>query len=121
MTDAEKRLWCHLQRIPLADTHFRKQAPVGPYVADFVCHKAKLILEVDGSQHGLENGLRSDAARTAWLRMQGYRVLRFWNHEVTSQIDVVLDTIYAALYTAPSNGAGADTPTPNSSPQGEGE
>jgi very-short-patch-repair endonuclease len=121
MTDAEKRLWWHLQRIPLADTHFRKQAPVGPYVADFVCHKAKLIVEVDGSQHGLENGLRSDAARTAWLRLQGYRILRFWNHEVTSQIDVVLDTIYAALYTAPSNGAGADTPTPNPSPQGGGE
>jgi very-short-patch-repair endonuclease len=120
MTDAEKRLWCHLQRIPLADTHFRKQAPIGPYVADFVCHKAKLILEVDGSQHGLENGLRSDAARTAWLRMQGYRVLRFWNHEVTSQIDVVLDTIYAALYTAPSNGAGADTPTPAPPRKGEG-
>jgi len=121
MTDAERRLWWHLERIPLADTHFRKQASIGPYVADFVCHGAKLVLEVDGSQHGLLNGLESDAARSAWLRTQGYRVLRFWNHEVMNQIDVVLDTIYAALYTANSNGAGADTPTPNPSPQGGGE
>ncbi|MEE1610270.1 endonuclease domain-containing protein [Microvirga sp. CF3016] len=121
MTDAERRLWWHLKRVPLAATHFRKQAPVGPYVADFVCHSARLILEVDGSQHGFESGLQSDAARSAWLRMQGYKVLRFWNHEVMNEIDVVLDTIYAALYTAPSTGAGADTPTPNPSPQGGGE
>ncbi|WP_262296218.1 endonuclease domain-containing protein [Microvirga sesbaniae] len=121
MTDAERRLWWHLKRVPLAGTHFRKQAPIGPYVADFVCHSARLILEVDGSQHGSESGLRSDAARSAWLKMQGYQVLRFWNHDVMNQIDVVLDTIYAALYTASSNGAGADTPTPNPSPQGGGE
>ncbi len=123
MTEAEKRLWWHLERVPLANTHFRKQAPIGPYVADFVCHRAGLIIEVDGSQHGLEHGARSDAARTAWLSSQGYRVLRFWNHEVLSQIDVVLDTIHAALYTpcnesASLQGSGADTPTPDPSPQG---
>ncbi|KAB0264478.1 endonuclease domain-containing protein [Microvirga brassicacearum] len=126
MTEAEKCLWWHLDRVPLADTHFRKQAPVGPYIADFVCHRAGLIIEVDGSPHGLDEGMRADAERTAWLNSQGYRILRFWNHEVLSQIDVVLDTIHAALYTpsetsANPQGSGADTPTPGPSPQGGGE
>jgi very-short-patch-repair endonuclease len=121
MTEAETRLWRHLERVPVQGTHFRRQAAIGPYVADFACHGAKLVIEVDGSQHGLEQGMSADASRTAWLASQGYRVLRFWNHEVMTQIDVVLDTIHAALYTAYSNGAGADTPTPSPSPQGGGE
>ncbi|WP_245416112.1 endonuclease domain-containing protein [Microvirga sp. 17 mud 1-3] len=121
MTEAEKRLWWHLKRVPVESGHFRRQSPIGPYVADFVHHTARLIVEVDGSQHGFDQGLRSDAVRTEWLAAEGYRVLRFWNNEVMLQIDVVLDTIHAALYTASSNGAGAGTPTPSPSPQGGGE
>ncbi|MGO4574028.1 endonuclease domain-containing protein [Microvirga sp. 2TAF3] len=121
MTEAEKRLWWHLERVPVEKGHFRRLAAIGPYVVDFVCHSAGLVIEVDGFQHGFEEGLRADAARTAWLSSQGYQVLRFWNDEVMSQIDVVLDTIHAALYTASSNGAGAVTPTPSPSPQGGGE
>jgi very-short-patch-repair endonuclease len=121
MTEAEKRLWWHLDRVPVEGTHFRRQAAIGPYVVDFVCHGSKLVIEVDGSQHGLDQALQSDADRSAWLSSQGYRVLRFWNNEVLTQVDVVLDTIYAALYTTSPNGARADTPTPSPSPQGGGE
>jgi very-short-patch-repair endonuclease len=120
MTGGETRLWRRLERVPVEGTHFRRQAAIGPHVADFACHGAKLIIEVDGSQHGLEQGVRADASRTAWLASQGCRVLRFWSHEVMTQIDVVLDTIHAALYTAYSNGAGADTPTPAPPRKGEG-
>jgi very-short-patch-repair endonuclease len=121
MTEAEQRLWWYLETVPVEGSHFRRQAAIGPYVVDFVCHRSRLIIEVDGAQHGFEQGLRADVTRTAWLTSQEYRVLRFWNNEVLAQIDVVLDTIYAALYTASSNGAGADTPTPSPSPQGGGE
>ena len=121
LTGAEKLLWRHLGRVPVEQTHFRRQAAIGPYVVDFACHQARLVVEVDGAQHGFEPNRRRDAARTRWLESQGYRVLRFWNHEVIGGIDVVLDTIYAALYTAPPTGFGADTPTPGPSPQGGGE
>jgi len=111
MTPAEKRLWWHLDRVPVPGTHFRRQAPVGPYVVDFVCHTAKLVIEVDGAQHGFDQNAAADLTRTRWLEAQGYRVLRFWNGEVLHQIDVVLDTIHAALY-SPSFGGRAGTPTP---------
>ena len=121
MTPAERRLWWHLDRIPVEETHFRRQAPVGPYVVDFVCHRARLIIEVDGSQHGFDQNRRSDEVRTEWLEAEGSRVMRFWNHEVLGGIDVVLDTIYAALYMPVSTDHPADTPTPDPSPQGGGE
>jgi very-short-patch-repair endonuclease len=95
--------------------------PIGPYIADFVCHRAKLVIEVDGAQHGYPREAQADEARTRWLVSQGYQVLRFWNHEVFGQIEVVLDTIHAALYTASPAGVGAGTPTPSPSPQGGGE
>ena len=97
MTDAERRLWWYLERVPTPDTHFRRQAPIGPYVVDFVCHRMRLVIEVDGAGHGFADAARDDAKRTRWLTDQGYRVLRFWNQEVMNQIDMVLDTIHAAL------------------------
>ena len=121
MTEAEKRLWWHLGRVPVGASHFRRHAAIGPYVVHFVSHGARLIIEVDGAQHGTEAGLRADLVRTQWLESQGYRVLRFWNHEVMTQIEAVLDTIFASLYTASTIGVGADTPTPSPSPQGGGE
>ena len=77
----------------LPDAHFRHQVPLGPYYADFASHAARLIIEVDGSQHGEER----DAARTHFLEGEGYRVLRFWNNEVLGNLDGVLRTIAAAL------------------------
>ena len=96
-TSAEARLWQAIDRVPLLGTHFRRQAPIGPYVADFACLKHKLIVEVDGPSHTTEAGRQRDAARTRWLEAQGYRVLRFWNADVYNDLDAVLDTIFAAL------------------------
>jgi very-short-patch-repair endonuclease len=79
-------------------SHFRRQVPVGSYVADFACMAARLIVEVDGSQHGTGAGQARDQARTHWLAKEGYRVVRFWNNDITQNIEGVLETIHAALY-----------------------
>ncbi|MDM7978906.1 MAG: endonuclease domain-containing protein [Rhizobium sp.] len=96
-TDAERKLWRHLWRIPIDGSHFRRQVPIGPYFVDFACHQIGLVIELDGSQHAMDVGLIRDAARTAYLENQGYKVIRFWNAEVLTEIEAVLDTIYAAV------------------------
>jgi very-short-patch-repair endonuclease len=96
-TDAERKLWRQLWRIPIDGSHFRRQVPIGPYFADFACHQIGLIIELDGSQHATNEGLVRDQQRTAFLKAQGYRVLRFWNAEVLTEPDAVLDTIFAAV------------------------
>ncbi len=100
MTPAERKLWHALKAHRFQGLHVRRQVPMGPYVADFVCHGAKLLIEVDGSQHGFDQDIERDQARDAWFEAQGYRVLRFWNHDVLTGIDSVLDTIFATI---PSN------------------
>jgi len=97
MTDAERKLWWHLRQLPIAGTHFRRQATIGPYFADFACHERRLVIEVDGGGHAMPDQADSDARRTAFLNSRGYRVLRFWNHEVLNEIDAVLEAIHAAL------------------------
>jgi very-short-patch-repair endonuclease len=97
MTDAEQRLWVQLRAHRFADAHIRRQVPIGPYVVDFVCHHAKLIVELDGGQHGTADGARRDAQRTAWLEARGFRVFRFWNTDVLSNTDGVLHTIAQRL------------------------
>ncbi|WP_366663952.1 DUF559 domain-containing protein, partial [Mesorhizobium sp.] len=97
MTEEERRLWRHLWRIPVEGTHFRRQASVGGYYPDFISHRLKLIIEVDGFQHGFDGQQCHDAVRTRWFESQGYRVVRFWNHEIKNELDSVLDTIYAAV------------------------
>jgi very-short-patch-repair endonuclease len=82
-------------------------------VVDFCCLKQRLVIEVDGNQHGFDENVERDEVRTRKLEAQGYRVLRFTNREGMTSIDVVLDTIFAAL--------GPTPPTPNPSPQGGGE
>jgi hypothetical protein len=81
----------------MAGTHFRRQVPIGPYVADFACMAARLIIEVDGSHHG-DAGRARDEARTQWFVSQGYRVIRFWNNEISQRIEGVMKAIYAALH-----------------------
>lgn len=97
-TSAEQRLWQNLRRVPLLRTHFRRQTPIGPYVADFGCLRARLLIEVDGPSHTVDGAPERDLERTRWLEKEGYKVLRFWNQEVFDNVDGVLDTIYAALY-----------------------
>src|SRR5688572_25449963 len=83
LTEPERRLWWHLRRrLPLDGTHFRRQVPIGPYVTDFCCIGARLIVEVDGGQHTEDHALAYDHRRTAHLESQGFRVLRFMNVEV---------------------------------------
>ena len=97
-TEAEKRLWWHLRyRLPLNGTYFRRQVPLGPYFADFCCLALKIVVELDGDQHGQTSGLVYDEVRTRFLESQGFTVLRFWNHQVFREMDGVLDTIAAAL------------------------
>ncbi|MBK1850263.1 MULTISPECIES: endonuclease domain-containing protein [unclassified Marinobacter] len=94
MTDAEKLLWFHLRAYRLNGKRFRRQQPLGPYIVDFVHFGSRVIVEADGGQH---NDSESDQVRDAWLRSQGFTVLRFWNHEILKQIDVVLSVIYEEL------------------------
>ena len=94
MTDAEKLLWRHLRAHRLAGQKFRRQQPMGMYVVDFVHFGAGLIVEADGSQYSTST---HDAQRDAWLREQGFRVLRFWNNEILLNIEQVLAVIFEAM------------------------
>ncbi len=92
-TEAEHRLWQLLRAKRLAGWKFRRQPPVGAFRPDFVCHAAKLIIEADGGQHGEDR----DGARDAWLRSEGFRILRFWNSDIFNNEEGVLKTIVSAL------------------------
>ena len=110
-TDAEALLWHHLRDRRMANQKFRRQRPIGPYFADFACLEAKLIVELDGGQH--TEAVAYDENRTRFIEAQGYRVLRFWNREVLTQIDAVRERILQALQ--------EDSPHPSPLPQaGEG-
>jgi very-short-patch-repair endonuclease len=100
-TPAERKLWSALRLIGVPQGHFRRQAPIGPYIADFAHHGLRIVVELDGEQHGYAGGLRRDAKRTAYLAAAGYRVLRFWNHEVIENLDGVVETVLAALVDRP--------------------
>ena len=98
MTPAERKLWNALrQRLYINKTHFRRQVRLGTFIADFCCHGSKLIVEVDGNQHGFDSRRDHDARRSRFLEAKGFRVLRFSNETVFKEIDSVLDTIAAAF------------------------
>ncbi len=109
-TDAEIRLWSYLRRKQLDGFRFRRQQPIGPYIVDFFCPAAKLIIEVDGGQHAVRE--KADASRTRWLEERGYRVVRFWNNEVLANTDGVIWAIleawraYPPPYPPPQGGGG---------------
>jgi very-short-patch-repair endonuclease len=103
--NAERKLWYKLREFNRHGFQFRQQAPIGPYIADFCDHSAKLIIEVDGAQHGEPNGLAVDKRRTRWLESQGYRVLRFWNRDVLTNVDGVEVAILLAVGLLTENGA----------------
>ena len=95
MTDAEQRLWRFLRRKQMSDFKFRRQHPFGDYIIDFVCLEVMLAVEVDGGQHNAQQA--EDTARTEYLKRAGFRVLRFWNNEVLSEINSVTAVIWRAL------------------------
>ncbi|WP_460034923.1 endonuclease domain-containing protein [Methylothermus subterraneus] len=88
MTDAERVLWRHLRAKRFWGVQFRRQAPLGPYIVDFLSHNPKLVIEVDGSQH--QDRQREDEMRDAWLQERGFKVLRFWNDQVLDETEAVL-------------------------------
>ena len=92
-TEAERQFWAMLRDRRFSAFKFRRQVPVGRFIADFLCYSARLIVEADGGQHG-DNDY--DARRTIWLNAQGFRVLRFWNHEILMQRREVMDRLYLA-------------------------
>jgi very-short-patch-repair endonuclease len=117
MGEAEKKLWFHLRRRKLAGYRFRRQVPIGSYIADFACLSARFIVEVDGAQHSEPPNEETDKQRTEWLETRGYRVLRFWNSQVLAEIDCVTETIFNALDAVPVR----VTPHPDPPPAGEGD
>ena len=113
-TDAERKLWQLLRSRQLNEAKFRRQQPIGPYIADFVCQEARLIVEADGGQHS-DSG--HDRRRTEFLNSAGYRVLRFWNHNILGNADGVLHIISGALTTPHPAPASPESP---STTRGEG-
>ncbi|WP_428409595.1 endonuclease domain-containing protein [Hyphococcus sp.] len=96
MPEAERRLWTRLRNKQLGGFRFRRQHTVGPYIADFACVDAMLIIECDGEQHGFDEFRAHDAKRDAFLQNEGWLVLRFWNSEIHDNMDGVLETILDA-------------------------
>ena len=90
-TDAERLLWRHLQSKQLEGFKFRRQAPIGKYIVDFVSFERKLIVEVDGGQHAVE--IEKDQERENWLFTQGFNTVKFWNNEVLQNLEGVLEAI----------------------------
>jgi very-short-patch-repair endonuclease len=93
-TDAERRLWYHLRRRQLSRARFRRQVPIGPFIADFASLGCSLIVEVDGGQH---RGSAKDVSRDRYLKARGFRVLRFWDSDVLLQTDAVLEVILRSV------------------------
>jgi very-short-patch-repair endonuclease len=96
-TDAERILWSELRDHRLNGAGFRRQVPIGNYVADFICHAARLVIELDGGQHFSDQSEAADAARSAVIETKGFQVLRFGNHDVMTNRAGVLETIAAAV------------------------
>ena len=94
MTKPERHLW-RVLREALPEWHWRKQVPLGPYFADFASHSAKLIVELDGGQHATAKDY--DAKRTSFLEAEGFRIIRFWNNDVLSNANGVLQRIASEL------------------------
>ncbi len=116
-TDAERILWSRLRDRRLNGLKFKRQAPIDRYIADFCCADARLIVELDGGHHPANE--EADAKRTAVLDACGYLVLRYWNNDVTKNLDGVLEDIVATLSRAPSLTIPPSAPHPGPLPSGE--
>jgi very-short-patch-repair endonuclease len=97
MTGPEARLWNALRELRQIGHHFRRQVPMGPFIVDFACHRAKLVIEVDGDTHFVGSASARDAARDAFVRSQGYSVMRVTNDDVMRNLDGVLAAIMGKL------------------------
>ena len=116
ITNAERKLWYALRDRRFAGYKFRRQVPVGPYIADFLCYQARLVIEVDGGQHA---DSARDARRDRWFAQNGFRVLRFWNNEVLQNLEGVWTLIFEAVEQATPHPARAARGHPSPA-RGEG-
>ncbi|MBG0812171.1 endonuclease domain-containing protein [Methylosinus sp. H3A] len=98
LTDAERKLWYALRAHRLAGLSFRRQAPCGPFIADFLCAEAWLVVEVDGATHSTEEEIAYDRRRDEWFAANGYRLLRVTNSEIYRSLDGVCETIVSAAH-----------------------
>lgn len=105
-TNAERKFWWHIRNRQLNGLKFRRQVPIGSYIADFVCLEKKLVVELDGDAHA--TAVDYDRRRDAFLRAKGFRVVRVWNVDVMTNLDGVIEGLLAAL--------NAPTPSPNPLP-----
>jgi very-short-patch-repair endonuclease len=92
-TDTEQLLWRHLRAKHFGGLKFRRQQPIGTYIVDFVCFEKKIIVELDGGQHTQPEEMRNDRIRDQWFETQGYKILRFWDNEVLTNTQGVLEVI----------------------------
>jgi 2-methylaconitate isomerase len=119
-TDSEQRIWSKLRGRRFDGFKFRRQVPLGRYIVDFVCFDRRVILELDGGQHGEQETKKYDAERTAWLESQSFRVVRIWNHEVWEDEDAVEEFLWQRLHDmAEPNAHQPLTPDPSPA-RGEG-
>jgi very-short-patch-repair endonuclease len=116
-TDAERKMWWLLRSMKPLGMHFRRQAPIGRYIADFAWHSGKIVIELDGSQHA-DARKDYDLRRTAWLQSQGYCVLRFWNNDVLKSPQSIGEAILAAVNDRIR--VSPEDPTPTPPHKGEG-
>jgi very-short-patch-repair endonuclease len=114
MTPQEARLWLRLRALRPQGFHFRRQVPIARFIVDFACLKAGLVVEIDGGQHGQAAHLERDRLRDLALATAGFEVLRFWNAEVNSDLDAVVETIFARF----SERAALRPTPPRPSPEG---
>jgi very-short-patch-repair endonuclease len=112
-TAVERKLWYKLRALKISGPKFRRQVPIDHYIVDFACLSRRLIVEVDGATHATNEQIESDASRPRDLGDHGFKVLRFQNADIVTNIDGVMDEVVVAL--------DVRTPTPNPSPQGGGE
>jgi very-short-patch-repair endonuclease len=115
LTPQEVKLWVKLREFKGLGLHFRRQAPVGPYIVDFISFRSQLVIEVDGGQHAMPEVARSDRVRDCFLHEQGFKILRFWNSDIDQNLEGVLESILStlsasALVDAYSSGPGKAPP-----------
>ena len=93
-TDAEHLMWQLLRAKRFMNLKFRRQHVIAPYIVDFYCHELGLVIELDGSQHGMDDAIEYDAERTNFLEALGLTVVRYWNDDVLSRTEVVLEDLW---------------------------
>lgn len=93
-TDAENFMWQFLRAKRFMNLKFRRQHVIKPYIVDFYCHEIGLVIELDGSHHGIDDAIQYDAERTKFLEALGLTIVRYWNHDVLGRTDVVLDHLW---------------------------